>query len=444
MRLEERLRRVRLLVVDVDGVLTDGRIHIGGSGEELFKSFDVRDGEGLKLVRKAGIRTAIISGRRSGAVESRARELLVDEVALGVEDKLAALKGIASRLSIRPEEIAYVGDDVGDIGPMSYCGLPIAVADAHEKVKRVALHITSKPGGKGAVREVCDMILSAKEGRCGGKVRIVRVGDIEIGGGGPIALIAGPCVIESRDHALMMAERIKRIAERSGIPFIFKSSFDKANRSSIRSYRGPGLEEGLRVLEEVKREVGVPVLSDIHTPDQAGPASEVLDVIQIPAFLCRQTDLLLAAGRTGKPINVKKGQFMAPWDMGNVVEKIESTGNPNVMLTERGSCFGYNNLVVDMRSIPVMRGLGCPVIFDATHSVQLPGGLGASSGGQREFVPYLARAAAAMGIDGLFMEVHDRPDEAPCDGPNMVDPETLESILKQVKAIDELVKGMHG
>jgi len=327
---------------------------------------------------------------------------------------------------------------------MSRCGLPIAVADAHEEVKRIALYITSKPGGGGAVREVCDMILSAKREKLEGEARVVRVGDIEIGGGRPIVLIAGPCVIESRDHALMMAERIKRIAGKLGIPFIFKSSFDKANRSSIRSYRGPGLEEGLRVLEEVKREVGVPVLSDIHTPDQAEPASQVLDVIQIPAFLCRQTDLLLAAGKTGRPINVKKGQFMAPWDMGNVVEKIESTGNPNVMLTERGSCFGYNNLVVDMRSIPVMRGLGCPVIFDATHSVQLPGGLGASSGGQREFVPYLARAAAALGIDGLFMEVHDRPDEALCDGPNMVDLETLESILEQVKAIDELVKGMRG
>lgn len=256
----------------------------------------------------------------------------------------------------------------------------------------------------------------------------------------PFVLIAGPCVLESPERALMIGKRVKEITNRLGIPYVFKSSFDKANRSSIKSFRGPGLEEGLEILQAIKKELAVPVLTDIHEPEQAEPVAEVVDILQIPAFLCRQTDLLLAAAETGKIVNVKKGQFLAPWDMGKVIDKLLSTGNEKILLTERGVSFGYNNLVVDMTSLPVMRDFGYPVVFDATHSVQRPGARGESSGGDRGFVPYLSRAAAAVGIDALFMEVHDNPEEALSDGPNMLYLDDLEEVLREVQAIDALVK----
>jgi len=256
----------------------------------------------------------------------------------------------------------------------------------------------------------------------------------------PFVLLAGPCAIEEEDRVMRIAEGIKEITERLGIPYVFKSSFDKANRSSIESYRGPGLEEGLRILERVKKEFDLPVISDIHLPEQAAAAAEVLDIMQIPAFLSRQTDMLTAAGKTGSIINVKKGQFLAPWDIDQVVAKIESTGNQRILLTERGVSFGYNNLVVDMRSLPRMRKTGYPVVFDATHAVQLPGGAGDSSDGEKEYVPYLMRAALAAGIDSLFMEVHDNPAAAKSDGANMIPLDQLEGILKQGLAIDSAMK----
>jgi 2-dehydro-3-deoxyphosphooctonate aldolase (KDO 8-P synthase) len=263
----------------------------------------------------------------------------------------------------------------------------------------------------------------------------VRVGSVGIGGGNPLILIAGPCVIEDESHLLRVGEELLSICGREGVPLILKASFDKANRSSHRSYRGPGLTEGLRILGRVKAKLGLPILSDIHETTQVPAAAEVLDILQIPAFLCRQTDLLLAAGRTGKPVSVKKGQFLAPDDMGNVVEKIRSTGNQQILVTERGTTFGYHNLVVDMRGLSIMRGLGVPVIFDATHSVQLPGGAGTASSGQRDFVPPLTRAAVAAGCDGLFLEVHPDPNEAPSDGPNMLPLNALPSLLAEVMAI---------
>lgn len=256
-----------------------------------------------------------------------------------------------------------------------------------------------------------------------------------------MVLIAGPCVIESRDHTLMIAGRIAAIAAAAGVPVVFKASFDKANRTSAQSYRGPGLDEGLAILAEVKRETGLPVLTDIHTEAQAPVAAQIVDILQIPAFLCRQTDLILAAATTGKPVNVKKGQFLAPWDMKNVCEKIAGAGNPNILLTERGASFGYNNLVSDMRSLVVLRELGYPVIFDATHSVQLPGGQGTSSGGQRQYIFPLARAAAATGIDGLFVETHDAPDRALSDGPNALPLDLLPLLLEQVRRAGEAVRG---
>jgi 2-dehydro-3-deoxyphosphooctonate aldolase (KDO 8-P synthase) len=263
---------------------------------------------------------------------------------------------------------------------------------------------------------------------------------VRIGGGAPIVLIAGPCVIESQQQALETAQALKEVATAAGIPLIYKSSFDKANRTSLNSYRGPGLHTGLAILQRVREEVGVPVLSDVHEVAQIAVAAEVLDVLQIPAFLSRQTDLLLAAGHTGKPINVKKGQFLAPWDMQHVAQKIASTGNQRLLLTERGVSFGYNNLVADMRSLAIMRTFGYPVVFDATHSVQLPGGAGAASSGQRQFVASLARAAVGVGIDALFMEVHPDPDRAPSDGPNMLKLADLPPLLAQVQAIDAIVR----
>ncbi len=271
--------------------------------------------------------------------------------------------------------------------------------------------------------------------------REVVVGTVRIGAGRPLALIGGPCAIEDEPHALMLAERLARITENANVPFIYKSSYDKANRSSVSSYRGPGLKEGLRILRRVREVVGCPVLSDVHDVSEVGPAAEVLDVLQIPAFLCRQTDLVLACGRTRKPVNVKKGQFLSPKEMANVVEKLRSTGNEAILLTERGTTFGYNNLVVDFRGLQDMRELGYPIVFDATHSVQLPGGEGHRSGGERKYVPALARAAVAFGIDALFMEIHEDPDRTLrdgrplSDGPNMLRLDDLPRLLQEITAI---------
>jgi 2-dehydro-3-deoxyphosphooctonate aldolase (KDO 8-P synthase) len=269
----------------------------------------------------------------------------------------------------------------------------------------------------------------------------VEVGNFKIGAGRPLAVIAGPCVIESQESALRHASLLKEAADRAGVPYIFKSSYDKANRSSASSFRGPGLERGLEILAEVKRKVGVPILTDVHESAQVVAVQQIADVLQIPAFLCRQTDFVVAVANSGKVVNVKKGQFLAPWDMANVVDKILSTGNDRVLLTERGVSFGYNNLVSDMRSLVWMRELGYPVIFDATHSLQLPGGLGHASGGERKYIPALARAAVAVGVDALFMEVHESPDQALSDGPNSLLLQDFEKLIKAVKQIDEMVKG---
>ena len=270
--------------------------------------------------------------------------------------------------------------------------------------------------------------------------KLIKIGAVEVGAGRPLAVIAGPCVIESRDSALEHAARLKEAADRVGVPFIFKSSYDKANRSSVTSYRGPGLAKGLEILAEVKSKVGVAILSDVHEKEQVGPAKEVIDILQIPAFLCRQTDFVIAVAESGKVVNVKKGQFLAPWDMMNIAQKILSTGNDQILLTERGVSFGYNNLVSDMRSLVVMGELGYPVVFDATHSLQLPGGLGHASGGERKFIAHLARAGVAVGVDALFMEVHEDPDRALSDGPNSLPLAEFEALLRVVKEIDGIAK----
>jgi 2-dehydro-3-deoxyphosphooctonate aldolase (KDO 8-P synthase) len=270
--------------------------------------------------------------------------------------------------------------------------------------------------------------------------REIPVGSLCIGGANPLFLIAGPCVIESEAHARKMAEQVARIAADAGVPLIFKASYDKANRSSVQAFRGPGLKEGLRILGKIKDDLKLPILTDIHDAAQAEPAAQVCDVLQIPAFLSRQTDLLFAAAKTGRVVNVKKAQFLSPWDMTNVVEKIASTGNRNIVLTERGASFGYQNLVVDMRSFPVLQKLGYPVVFDVTHSVQLPGGQGHASGGQPEFIEPLARAGVAAGVDGIFLEIHDNPSAALSDGPNALPLSQLASLLARLKELSALVR----
>ncbi len=270
--------------------------------------------------------------------------------------------------------------------------------------------------------------------------REIKIKDIKIGAGNPLVLIAGPCVIENKKLTLEIARVLKDLTAEVGIPFIFKSSYDKANRTSLDSYRGPGLKKGLEILKEVKEKLGLLILSDVHCRQDVKAAAKVLDIIQIPAFLSRQTDLLIEAARTGKVVNIKKGQFLAPWDMAPSIKKIEASGNKNILITERGISFGYNNLVSDLRALAIIRDFGYPVIYDATHSVQLPGGGGSCSGGERRFVPGLSRAAVAFGCDGLFLEVHPDPDKALCDGPNMVSLKELKALLKQVKNIERALK----
>ena len=270
--------------------------------------------------------------------------------------------------------------------------------------------------------------------------REIALGSLRLGGGNPLFLIAGPCVIESEAHARMMAEKVAKIAADAGVPYIFKASYDKANRTSVKAFRGPGAQEGLRILGKIKADLKVPVLTDIHDATQAAPAAEVCDVLQIPAFLARQTELLIAAGKTGRIINIKKAQYLSPWDMGNVAEKVASTGNTNILLTERGASFGYQNLVVDMRSFPVMQKTGYPVVFDVTHSVQLPGGQGHASGGQPEFIEPLARAGVAAGVDGIFLETHDNPAAALSDGANALPLAQLPALLAKLKELSALVR----
>ena len=268
----------------------------------------------------------------------------------------------------------------------------------------------------------------------------VKCTNFEIANDKPFTLIAGPCQLESEAHAIKISSELKKITAELGINFIYKTSFDKANRTSLKGKRGLGLDKSLPIFDKIRNEVGVPILTDVHTAEQCSIVSSHIDVIQIPAFLCRQTDLLIAAAKTGKIINVKKGQFLAPWDMENVIKKIEDTGNKNILITERGASFGYNTLVSDMRSLPIMSRFGFPIVFDATHSVQQPGGMGEKSGGQREFVPYLARAAIAVGVGAIFMETHEDPDNAPSDGPNMVPLNEVKTLLKKLTEIDKLVK----
>jgi 2-dehydro-3-deoxyphosphooctonate aldolase (KDO 8-P synthase) len=267
----------------------------------------------------------------------------------------------------------------------------------------------------------------------------INIGNITMGRGAPLVLISGPCVIEDYETTREIAAYLKDITAKLQMPFIFKASFDKANRTSVSAYRGPGLTEGLRVLAEIKKELGIPILSDVHRISEIPAAARVLDIIQIPAFLCRQTDMVIEVAKSGKPVNIKKGQFLAPWDLANVVEKITSAGNHRIVITERGTMFGYNNLIVDFRSFMIMRQTGYPVVFDATHSVQLPGGAGKSSGGQRDYAPLLARAAVAAGVDGIFMEVHKNPDQALCDGPNSLKLDTIDDLLSRLKTIHNFI-----
>ncbi len=458
-----RASRIRALLFDVDGVLTDGGLLYGTGGMEM-KRFNVQDGVAVQQAQQAGLLTGVISGRDSEAVRRRSTELKLDFTAFGCADKLEAYRTFKRRFALNDDEIAFVGDDVPDLPVLSRCGLACAPADAHAAVRSQAALVTRRPGGSGALREVTDFILasqtereslagspsekpptqagaSSTKSRPDEPSREVRIAPhVVLSNDRPFVLLAGINVLESRDLAFQVAETLLRATEALGIAYVFKASFDKANRSSIYSYRGPGLEEGLALLQQIKQHFDVPILTDIHECAQAEPVAEVADVLQIPAFLCRQTDLLAAACRTGRPLHIKKMQMMAPHEMGNVLRKCEALGNDQLMICERGTSFGYGNLVVDPLAFPQLKTFGYPVTFDVTHALQRPGALGASTGGRGSYVESLALAGMSQGIAGLFLECHPDPVQARCDGPCALPLDQVQPVLQHLKALDDLVK----
>ncbi len=460
-----RASRIRALLFDVDGVLTDGGLLYGTGGLEM-KRFNVQDGVAVRQAQQAGLLTGVITGRDDEAVRRRSTELNLDFTAFGCADKLEAYRTFKRRFTLSDDEIAFVGDDVPDLPVLRRCGLACAPADAHAAVRSQAVLVTRRPGGSGALREVADFILASQTERespaasdsekpptradapyptpnslphePGREVRIAP--HVVLSNDRPFVLLAGINVLESRDLAFQVAETLLRATEALGIAYVFKASFDKANRSSIDSYRGPGLEEGLELLQQIKQHFDVPILTDIHECAQAEPVAEVADVLQIPAFLCRQTDLLAAACRTGRPLHIKKMQMMAPHEMENVLRKCEALGNDQLMICERGTSFGYGNLVVDPLAFPQLKTFGYPVTFDVTHALQMPGALGASTGGRGSYVESLALAGMSQGIAGLFLECHPDPAQARCDGPCALRLDQVQPVLQHLKALDDLVK----
>ena len=458
-----RASRIRALLFDVDGVLTDGGLPYGTGGMEM-KRFNVQDGVAVQQAQQAGLLTGVITGRDDEAVRRRSTELKLDFTAFGCADKLEAYRTFKRRFTLSDDEIAFVGDDVPDLPVLRRCGLACAPADAHATVRSQAVLVTRRPGGSGALREVADFILASQTERESPAAsdsekpptradapyptplphepsRDVRIAPhVVLSNDRPFVLLAGMNVLESRDLAFRVAETLLRATEALGIAFVFKASFDKANRSSIDSYRGPGLEQGLELLQQIKQHFDVPILTDIHEHTQAETVAEVVDVLQIPAFLCRQTDLLAAACRTGRPLHIKKMQMMAPHEMGNVLKKCEALGNDQLMICERGTSFGYGNLVVDPLAFPQLKTFGYPVTFDVTHALQMPGALGASTGGRGSYVESLALAGMSQGIAGLFLECHPDPAQARCDGPCALPLDQVQPVLQHLKALDDLVK----
>ena len=457
-----RARRIRALLFDVDGVLTDGGLLYGEGGLEM-KRFNVQDGIAVRQAQQAGLLTGVITGRDGEAVRRRSDELDLDFAAFGCADKLDAYRTFKNRFSLNDDEIAFVGDDVPDLPVLTRCGLPCAPTDAHTAAHAQAILVTRKPGGSGALREIADFILAsqAEPDTATAPVSSTKKSlslpqnlpdetqrdvcitpRVALSNDRPFVLIAGMNVLESRDLAFEVVEALVRATEALDVPYVFKASFDKANRSSIDSFRGPGIDEGLGLLQQIKNHFGVPVLTDIHEPAQAAPVAEVADVLQIPAFLARQTNLLAAACRTGRPLHIKKMQMMAPHEMGNVLKKCETLGNDQLILCERGTSFGYGNLVVDPLAFPQLKTFGYPVTFDVTHALQMPGALGEATGGRGAYVESLARAGLSQGIAGLFLECHPDPAQAKCDGPCALPLRQIQPTLHHLKALDDLVKNL--
>jgi 2-dehydro-3-deoxyphosphooctonate aldolase (KDO 8-P synthase) len=417
---------------DVDGVMTDGRLLIGADGEPRAL-FHARDGTALQRLSAAGVRLAVVSGRDGAALRGRFERLGVDVVRLGVRNKGVVLDELLDRWSLAASDVAMVGDDHIDLPVLRRVGLAVAPADAPEAVRRACHLVTTAPGGRGVLSELADRWLAAEPVG-------VRVGDVVLAQRGRLALLAGLNVLETRDGALRAASRLAGAARAAGLPLVFKASYDKANRSAGTSFRGPGLQTGLRWLSDVRDATGLPLLTDVHEPAQCAVAAEVVDLLQIPAFLVRQTDLVTAAARTGRPLHLKKMTTMAPGDMEHAARKADEAGATGVVLCERGTAFGYANLVVDPLAFAALAETGRPVSFDVTHAVQTPGSLGNATGGRRAAVPALARVGVAAGLAALFVEFHDDPDRAPCDGGSALPFEAAAGLFREVADLDAFVK----
>lgn len=420
----------RALILDIDGVLTDGRLLLGGQGEPRAW-FHARDGTALLRLAAAGVRLAIVSGRKGEALAARFERLGITEVHTGVRDKGAVLDGLLARWGLAEGDVAMVGDDHIDLPMLRRVGLAVAPSDAPEVVRSACHLVTVASAGRGVVAELTERwFADAPPG--------VAVGDVVVSQRGRLCLFAGLNVLETRDGALRTASALASAARSAGLPLVFKASFDKANRTSGDSFRGPGLDVGLRWLADVKAGIGVPILTDIHEPGQAAAVAEVADLLQIPAFLVRQTDLVVAAARCGKPLHLKKMQMMAPSDVGHAAAKAQ--GAPGVILCERGTSFGPGRIVVDPLSFAALAALGWPVSFDVTHAVQTPGSLGGATGGRREAIPALARVGVAAGLAALFVEFHPDPERAPCDGGSQLPVEAAAGLFREAAAMDAFVK----
>ncbi len=424
----------RALIFDVDGVMTDGRLFLG-SGAEPRAAFHARDGTAIARLRQAGVRLAVLSGRDGSGLRGRFERLGIPDVRLGVKDKVTVLGELLAGWGLAASDVAMVGDDHIDVGAMRLVGFAIAPADAAPAVRAVAHWVTKACGGRGVLAEIADAWLAVDSAG-----PAVHVGDLRLSDDGALTLLAGLNVLETRDETLRVAAELQRAARTVGLGMVFKASFDKANRSAGRSFRGPGLELGLQWLAEVKRELGLPILTDVHSPEQCRAVAEVADLVQIPAFLVRQTDLVSAAAKTGRPLHLKKMQMMAPSEMRSVVDKAVEAGAEGVVLCERGTSFGYGNLVVDPLSFPQLAAFGWPVSFDVTHALQTPGSLGGATGGRGQWVEPLAMSAVAIGIAALFVEVHPDPARAPCDGGSALPLDRAEGLFRAVADLDSFVK----
>lgn len=439
--------KIKAILSDVDGVLTDGKLRYDSSGESI-KVFSARDGHAFRKLKEHGYLLGILSGRDSGALRARLSSFEIDYVALGEDNKQIGYDSFKAQFNLKDDEIAYIGDDELDIPILKIVGMAYTPIDAHSSAKAYAHRVLPIKGGEGVIRVLFDELATTQEKptttRKEAYLKQIDPGPVlpKISNNAPIVAIIGMNVIENEGLLHEVATSLKGICERVGIPMIFKASFDKANRSSIDSFRGPGLEKGLRILETLKEQTQLPILTDIHEAHQAKPVSEVADIIQIPAFLCRQTELLRAAANSQRPIHIKKMQMMAPIELRHVIDKLEQMGASNILLCERGTLFGYHNLVVDPLSFPQLKAFGYPVTFDVTHALQKPGAGKSTTLGRREYALPLMLAGVSQGIAGIFIETHPDPEHAKCDGPCATPLDEMEEMLHTAKRLDDFIKGI--